>query len=50
MTAATISHAPRRPVSRRRNLRWLISDVAVLTRRILARIAREPETLMDVTI
>jgi ABC transporter DrrB family efflux protein len=50
MTAATISHAPRRAASRRSNLRWLISDVAVLTRRILARIAREPETLMDVTI
>jgi ABC transporter DrrB family efflux protein len=50
MTTATISHAPRRAASRRRNLRWLISDVAVLTRRILARIVREPETLMDVTI
>jgi ABC transporter DrrB family efflux protein len=50
MTAATISHAPRRPVSRRRNLRWLVSDVAVLAKRSLARIAREPETLMDVTI
>jgi ABC transporter DrrB family efflux protein len=50
MTAATISHAPRRAASRRSNLRWLISDVAVLTRRILARIVREPETLMDVTI
>jgi ABC-2 type transport system permease protein len=50
MTAATISHAPRRAASRRSKLRWLISDVAVLTRRILARIVREPETLMDVTI
>ena len=50
MTAATISHAPRRAASRRSNLRWLISDVAVLARRVLARIAREPETLMDVTI
>jgi ABC transporter DrrB family efflux protein len=50
MTAATISQAPRRPVSRRGNLRWLISDVAVLAKRSLARIAREPETLMDVTI
>jgi ABC-2 type transport system permease protein len=50
MTTATISHPPRRAASRRSNLRWLISDVAVLTRRILARIAREPETLMDVTI
>ena len=50
MTAATISQAPCRPVSRRGNLRWLISDVAVLAKRSLARIAREPETLMDVTI
>jgi len=50
MTAATISHVPRRAASRLSNLRWLISDVTVLTRRILARIAREPETLMDVTI
>ncbi len=31
-------------------LRWWISDVLVLTRRSLARIVREPETLMDVTI
>jgi ABC transporter DrrB family efflux protein len=50
MTAATISHVPRRSASRRGNLRWLISDVAVLAKRSLARIAREPETLMDVTI
>lgn len=50
MTTATISQAPRRPISRRGSLRWLISDVAVLARRSLARIAREPETLMDVTI
>jgi ABC-2 type transport system permease protein len=50
MTTATISPAPRRPISRRGSLRWLISDVAVLARRSLARIAREPETLMDVTI
>jgi ABC-2 type transport system permease protein len=50
MTTAAISHAPDRPVSRRSNLRWLISDVAVLAWRSLARIAREPETLMDVTL
>ena len=50
MTAATITHAPRRPASRRSNLRWLISDVAVLARRVLTRIARKPETLIDVTI
>jgi ABC-2 type transport system permease protein len=50
MTAATISQAPRRAVTRLGSLRWLVSDVAVLARRSLARIAREPETLMDVTI
>jgi ABC transporter DrrB family efflux protein len=50
MTAATIPHAPPRAASRRGNLRWLISDVAVLAKRSLARIAHEPETLMDVTI
>lgn len=31
-------------------LRWLTGDVAVLAGRSLARIIREPETLMDVTI
>jgi len=50
MTSATISQAPRRTASRLSNLRWLVSDVAVLAKRSLARIAREPETLMDVTI
>jgi ABC transporter DrrB family efflux protein len=50
MTTATISQAPRRAVTRLGNLRWLVSDVAVLARRSLARIAREPETLMDVTV
>ena len=50
MTTATISQAPRRAVTRLGDLRWLVSDVAVLARRSLARIAREPETLMDVTI
>jgi ABC-2 type transport system permease protein len=50
MTTATISPAPRRAASWRGSLRWLISDVAVLAKRSLARIAREPETLMDVTI
>ena len=50
MTTATISQAPRRAVTRLGTLRWLVSDVAVLARRSLARIAREPETLMDVTI
>jgi ABC-2 type transport system permease protein/oleandomycin transport system permease protein len=41
---------PRQAAPRRNGLRWLIADVAVMTRRVLARIAREPETLMDVTI
>lgn len=50
MTTATISQAPGRAVTRLGNLRWLVSNVAVLARRSLARIAREPETLMDVTI
>ncbi|HEY3037029.1 MAG TPA: ABC transporter permease [Streptosporangiaceae bacterium] len=50
MTTATISQAPRQAVTRLGNLRWLVSDVAVLARRSLARIAREPETLMDVTV
>ena len=50
MTTATISQAPRRAVTRLGSLRWLVSDVAVLARRSLARIAREPETLMDVII
>ncbi len=50
MTTVTISQAPRRAVTRLGNLRWLVSDVVVLARRSLARIAREPETLMDVTI
>jgi ABC-2 type transport system permease protein len=50
MTTVTIAQAPRRAVTRLGNLRWLVSDIAVLARRSLARIAREPETLMDVTI
>jgi ABC transporter DrrB family efflux protein len=50
MTTATISQPPRRAVSRRRDLRWFVTDVAVLAKRSLARIAREPESLMDVTI
>ena len=50
MTTATISPVPREAAPQRSSLRWLIADVAVLARRVLARIAREPETLMDVTI
>jgi ABC transporter DrrB family efflux protein len=43
MTTATI--APQRfPLS------WAVRDVIVLTRRSLTRIAREPESLMDVTV
>jgi ABC-2 type transport system permease protein len=41
---------PRRPESRWRRLRWAVSDSLVLTWRSVARIAREPETLMDVTV
>jgi ABC transporter DrrB family efflux protein len=50
MTTATISQAPRRAASWLSDLRWLVTHVAVLAWRSLARIAREPETLMDVTI
>jgi ABC-2 type transport system permease protein len=48
MTATTIAPPATRP--RRSTLSWTINDVIVLTRRSLARIAREPESLMDVTI
>jgi ABC-2 type transport system permease protein len=41
---------PRRRESRWRRLRWAVSDSLVLTWRSVARIAREPETLMDVTV
>jgi ABC-2 type transport system permease protein len=41
--------APRRE-SRWRRLCWAVSDSLVLTWRSVARIAREPETLMDVTV
>ena len=57
MTASTMPmtmrwRGPRRPTRtpRRSALRWWLSDVLVLTQRSLARIVREPETLMDVTI
>ena len=39
--AGTAVHAP---------CPWRLNDVLVLTQRSLARIVREPETLMDVTI
>jgi ABC-2 type transport system permease protein len=51
MTAATATLAlgPAAP-ARRSSLTWAIRDAMVLTRRSLVRIAREPETLMDVTV
>jgi ABC-2 type transport system permease protein len=48
MTATTIAPAAARP--RRSKLSWALNDVIVLTRRSLARIAREPESLLDVTV
>lgn len=50
MTAITATVPPRRASRQPGRLRWFISDVAVLTGRSLARIVREPETLMDVTV
>jgi ABC-2 type transport system permease protein len=51
MTAATAALAPGPAApARRSSLTWAIRDAMVLTRRSLARIAREPETLMDVTV
>lgn len=47
---ATVAAEPLRPAPAGGRLRWFLSDVAVLTGRSLARIIREPETLMDVTI
>jgi ABC-2 type transport system permease protein len=38
------------PEARWRRLRWVISDSAVLAWRSVTRIAREPETLMNVTV
>ena len=48
MTAATIPVTGGR--ARGSALRWALKDIWVLTRRSLARIRREPETLADVTI
>ena len=48
MTAATIPVTAGR--ARGSALRWALKDIWVLTRRSLARIRREPETLADVTI
>jgi ABC transporter DrrB family efflux protein len=49
MTAATFPQAATRP-GRWHALYWAVTDSLVLTWRSLARIAREPETLMDVTV
>jgi ABC-2 type transport system permease protein len=48
MTATTIAPPAVRP--RRSTWSWTLNDVFVLTRRSLARIAREPESLLDVTV
>ena len=51
MTATTVTLSPGPAAApRRSSLTWAIKDVVVLTRRSLARIAREPESLMDVTV
>ena len=51
MTAATVALSPEPPGRLGRSaLAWAIKDSYVLTRRSLARIVREPETLMDVTV
>jgi ABC-2 type transport system permease protein len=50
MTAATVPVGPAPQTRSRSSLAWAVKDVWVLTRRSLARIRREPETLADVTI
>ena len=50
MTAATATLPGPAARPQRSSLAWAIRDALVLTRRSLARIAREPETLMDVTV
>jgi len=53
-TTMPVPPAPGAPApgadSGRRSFGWLLNDTVVLTRRSLARIVREPETLADVTI
>ena len=51
MTTATVT-MPSGPAAppRRTSLTWAIRDSLILTKRSLSRIAREPETLMDVTV
>jgi ABC transporter DrrB family efflux protein len=48
MTAIAVTAPPAAKQAGR--VRWFINDVAVLTWRSLARIVREPESLMDVTL
>lgn|SRR5574341_1786274 len=50
MTAIAAPKQIRQAAGRGASMRWFLSDVAVLAGRSLARIAREPETLMDVTV
>ncbi len=50
MTAATIPAAPLTAQTALASAWWAVKDTWVLTRRSIARIAREPEQLMDVTI
>ncbi len=50
MTSTTMPVAPAPGAARRSSLSWAVKDVFVLTRRSLARIRREPETLSNVTI
>ena len=51
MTAGAVALQPGTAAGRATStLAWAIRDTLVLTRRSLARIAREPETLMDVTV
>jgi ABC-2 type transport system permease protein len=49
MTTTTMPVAPR-GTSQQGSFGWAVKDVLVLTRRSLARIRREPETLAEVTI
>jgi ABC transporter DrrB family efflux protein len=51
MTATTLALPPgSSPLPRQSALTWAVRDTVVLTRRSLARIVREPETLMNVTV
>ena len=50
MTTAAISAGPVAAGSPLHRARWAVKDTWVLCRRSIARIAREPEQLMDVTV